>query len=197
MELKDGIKTFYARNQNAWRNWLLKNHQKESAVWLIIYRKDSQTPSIYYPEAVDEALCFGWIDSKPNKRDDESYYQFFAKRKAKSNWSKVNREKVERLIKQGKMHDSGMYAVELAKKTGTWVALDDVEEILIPADLQQLFDKNSTAWKNFSAFSRSSKRGILEWILNAKKPETRSKRIQETVLLASKNIKANHPNQKK
>lgn len=197
MELKDGIKTFYARNQNAWRNWLLKNYQKESAVWLIIYRKDSQTPSVYYPEAVDEALCFGWIDSKPNKRDEESYYQFFAKRKAKSNWSKVNRDKVERLIKQNKMHAAGMAAVELAKQSGTWSALDEVEEILIPNDLQELFDKNPTAFKNFNAFSRSSKRGILEWILNAKKNETRSKRIRETVSLAAKNIKANHPNQKK
>lgn len=197
MELKDGIKTFYARNQNAWRNWLLKNHQKESAVWLIIYRKDSQTPSVYYPEAVDEALCFGWIDSKPNKRDEQSYYQFFAKRKAKSNWSKVNRDKVERLIKQNKMHTSGMAAVELAKQTGTWSALDEVEEILIPNDLQELFDQNPTAFKNFNAFSRSSKRGILEWILNAKKNETRLKRIRETVSLAAKNIKANHPNQKK
>lgn len=197
MELKDGIKTFHARNQNAWRNWLLKNHQKESAVWLIIYRKDSQTPSIYYPEAVDEALCFGWIDSKPNKRDEQSYYQFFAKRKAKSNWSRVNRDKVERLIKQNKMHASGMATVELAKQSGTWSALDEVEEILIPDDLQQLLNKNPTASENFNAFSRSSKRGILEWILNAKKAETRSKRIQETVSLATNNIKANHPNQKR
>ena len=93
MELKDGIKTYYAKSQADWRNWLEANHAAEKSVWLIIYKKESGKPSVYYSEAVDEAICFGWIDSKPNKRDDESYYQFFAKRNAKSNWSKVNKAK--------------------------------------------------------------------------------------------------------
>ena len=192
MELKDGIKTYYAKTQKDWRKWLEKNHQSEKSVWLIIYKKDSGKPSVYYPEAVDEAICFGWIDSKPNKRDNESYYQFFAKRNPKSNWSKVNKEKVARLLKEKLIASAGLEAIETAKKNGTWTALDELEALTIPEDLQKLFSKNKIAAKNWDGFPRSSKRGILEWILNAKRPETRQKRIDETVKLAEKNIKANH-----
>ena len=192
MELKDGIKTFYAKSQKEWRQWLEKNHESEKSIWLIIYKKESKTKSVYYPEAVDEALCFGWIDSKPNKRDAESFYQYFSKRNPKSNWSKVNKEKVKRLLAEGLITKSGLEAIEIAKQNGTWNALDEVEEIIIPDDLQKAFSKKKSALTNFEKFPRSSKRGILEWILNAKRPETRQKRIQETVDLAEKNIKANH-----
>jgi uncharacterized protein YdeI (YjbR/CyaY-like superfamily) len=108
MELHNELKTFHAKTRKEWRNWLEKNHQSEKSIWLIIYKKESETPSIYYPEAVDEALCFGWIDSKPNKRDEHSYYQFFSKRNPKSNWSKVNKEKVSILMEQGLIHSSGL-----------------------------------------------------------------------------------------
>ncbi len=192
MELKDGINTFYASSQSAWRDWLETNHQTEKSVWLIIYRKESGKPSVYYQEAVDEALCFGWIDSKPNKRDHESYYQFFAKRNPKSNWSKVNKLKVERLLAEGLMTAQGLKMIEIAKQNGNWSALDEIEELTIPQDLQLLLNSNTIATDNWNNFSRSSKRGILEWILNAKRPETRQKRIEETVTLAAQNIKANH-----
>lgn len=191
MEYKDGVKTFYAKSQKEWRQWLEKHHQSEKSVWLIIYKKGSKIPSVYYPEAVDEAICFGWIDSKPNKRNEESYYQFFAKRNPKSNWSKINKEKVSRLIEEGQMTLAGFEAIEMAKQNGAWTALDEVEEIMIPEDLQKLFNKNKIAFINWGNFSRSAKRGILEWILQAKKPETRQKRIEETVQLAAQNIKAN------
>jgi uncharacterized protein YdeI (YjbR/CyaY-like superfamily) len=192
MELYNDIQTFYAKTQKEWRKWLEKNHQLEKSVWLIIYKKESGTPSVYYSEAVDEGLCFGWIDSKPNKRDDVSYYQFFAKRNPKSNWSKVNKGKVAKLLEKGMMAAAGLEAIEIAKQNGTWTALDEVEEITIPDDLQKAFNKNKMAFAYFDKFPRSSKRGILEWILNAKRPETRQKRIGETVVLASENIKANH-----
>jgi uncharacterized protein YdeI (YjbR/CyaY-like superfamily) len=191
MELKDGIKTFYAKTQKDWRKWLDKNHASEKSVWLIMYKKESGVPSVYYPEAVDEALCFGWIDSKPNKRDDESFYQFFSKRNPKSNWSKVNKDKVAKLLAQKLIMPAGLESIEVAKKNGTWTALDEVENITIPEDLQLRFDKNKTAYKHWEAFPRSTKKGILEWILNAKKPETRLKRIDETIELAAKNIRAN------
>jgi uncharacterized protein YdeI (YjbR/CyaY-like superfamily) len=194
MQLYKNIKTFYAKDIAAWRAWLQKNGEQENSVWLIIYKKQSGTPSIYYSEAVDEALCFGWIDSTPNKRDDNSYYQFFAKRNPKSNWSQVNKLKVEKLIAEGRMTAQGMKMIELAKQKGTWDALNEVDEIIIPDDLQQALTANKTAQQNFEAFSRSSKRGILEWVLNAKKPETRQKRIAETVALAAKILKANHKN---
>lgn len=192
MELKNDIQTFYAKDAKTWRNWLQKNHAKEKSVWLIIYKKESSKPSVYYTEAVDEALCFGWIDSKPNKRDDESYYQFFAKRNPKSNWSKVNKAKVEKLIKENRMAKAGLEAIEIAKQNGTWNALDEVDNSIVPDDLKKALSKNKAAMQNFEVFPKSSKKIILEWIQNAKKEETRLKRIEETVLLASKNIRANH-----
>jgi uncharacterized protein YdeI (YjbR/CyaY-like superfamily) len=190
-DLASGIKTFHAKTQKEWRKWLGKNHRSEKAVWLIFYKKGSGIPSTNYAEALEEALCFGWIDSKANKRDDESYYQYFAKRKPGSNWSRVNKEKVAKLIEKGLMTPAGFESVETAKQNGKWSALDEVEKLIVPSDLKQLFDKNKTASENWNGFSRSVKRGILEWILNAKRAETRQRRIAETVDLAEKNIKAN------
>ena len=188
---KDGVNTFHAESRAIWREWLTQHHRLEKRVWLIIYKKSSQTPSVRYDEAVDEALCFGWIDSKPNVRDDESYYQFFAKRNPKSNWSKVNKEKIKKLEQAGLISDAGYEMIDLAKENGTWNALDDVEKLILPEDLRQAFSQQPSAKKNFAQFPKSVKRGILEWILNAKRPETRAKRIQETVAKAAQNIRAN------
>ncbi|MEQ9377908.1 MAG: YdeI/OmpD-associated family protein [Imperialibacter sp.] len=188
---EDGIATLHAASQQAWREWLEVNHETEKSVWLIIYKKESGTPSVYYPEAVDEALCFGWIDSKPNKRDEKSYFQFFAKRNPKSKWSGVNKRKVTRLLNEGRMAPAGQKMVELARQTGTWEALNDVEALSIPHDMEALLKNTPAAATNFSSFPPSTRRGILEWISNAKKPETRQKRIEETVSLAAQNIRAN------
>lgn len=196
-ELKNGIPTFYANSTESWRNWLISNSLKEKGVWLIIYKKGSGQPSTTYPEAVDEALCFGWIDSKPNKRDSKSFYQYFSKRNPKSNWSRVNKLKIEKLLKENKMAPSGLEMVEIAKTSGTWNALDDVENLVIPEDLQKKFNNNKVAFEYYEKFPRSTKRGILEWIFNAKRPVTRQKRIKETVDLAEQNIRANQYNPKK
>jgi uncharacterized protein YdeI (YjbR/CyaY-like superfamily) len=191
MEERKGVAAVHCKNRKAWRNWLEKNHVTAKSVWLIIYKKESGTSSVYYPEAVDEALCFGWVDSLVNKRDEVSYYQYFAKRKPKSNWSKVNKEKVEKLMEAGLMMPAGLAMVELAKQTGTWTALDEVEQSVVPADMQALLNKQPEAQANWDNFPKSVKRGILEWILNAKKPETRKLRVEETVRLAAQNIRAN------
>jgi uncharacterized protein YdeI (YjbR/CyaY-like superfamily) len=182
---------FHASSQKEWRKWLIKNHKKEDYIWLIIYKKESGVPSVHYSEAVDEALCFGWIDSKPNKRDDKSYYQYFAKRNPKSNWSKINKDKVARLTEAGLMTEAGIYMVALAKETGTWQALENVDNLELPDEMMALMKKNKTAFTHWQAFPKSTRRGILEWILNAKKIETRLKRIQETIELAAQNIRAN------
>jgi uncharacterized protein YdeI (YjbR/CyaY-like superfamily) len=182
----------FVKSRNEWRNWLAEFSLTRDNVWLIIYHKKSGTPSITYNEAVEEALCFGWIDSKPNKRDQESYYLFFAKRNPKSNWSKANRERVERMMKLKQMTPEGLKLVELAKERGTWLALTEVQDSILPEDLKKALAKNKVAKEYFEQFPPSSKRIILEWILNAKKEETRSKRITETVELAAKGIKANH-----
>ncbi len=187
----NGTKTFYAENKTVWRNWLFENHEKESKVWLIIYKKDSGILSITYDQAVDEALCFGWVDSSINKRDDDSFYQYFAKRNPKSNWSRVNKLKVEKLIQEGLMTESGLKMTGLAKQIGTWTALDEVENLISPPDLQEALDQNSLANEYFELFPRSIKRGILEWLMNAKQFETRLKRITEIVSKAERNERAN------
>ncbi|MCI5080753.1 MAG: YdeI/OmpD-associated family protein [Saprospiraceae bacterium] len=191
MSKQDDRPAFHAEDGQAWRQWLSENHDKRDFIWLIIYKKDSGVPSVYINEALDEAVCFGWIDSKVNKRDDQSYYTYFSKRNPKSNWSRVNKNKVKRLINEGKMAEPGYAMIELAKETGTWNALDDVENLVVPDDLAQAFAKYNNAQTNFDAFPRSAKRAILEWIFNAKRATTRQKRIEETASLAEQNIRAN------
>jgi len=168
MPLPDHSNSFYAKSRKAWRNWLEKNGGKQQFIWLIIYHKRAATPGVYYDEAVEEALCFGWIDSRPNKRDDESFYLFFAERKPKSNWSKINKQRVEKLITEGKMAPAGLVMVQLAKKTGTWTALEKIDRMELPTDLEKLFNKNKMALNNFNSFPPSAKKGILEWIMMQK-----------------------------
>ena len=191
MEMKDGFPTFYAKDRASWRAWLAEHHLKEKSLWLIIYKKQSGVPSVYYEEAVAEGLCFGWIDSKPNKRDTESYYQFFSKRNPKSNWSAKNKRTIADLEAQGLITEEGYRMIAIAKENGTWTALEDVDNLVVPNDLKAAFDENPTAWAYYDAFPPSTKRGILEWIFNAKRPATRAKRIAETVRLAADNIRAN------
>jgi uncharacterized protein YdeI (YjbR/CyaY-like superfamily) len=183
--------SFYADSKQSFRNWLIENHDKEQNLWLIIYKKDSGTPSVTYDQAVDEALCFGWVDSSIKKRDEFSFYQYFARRNPKSNWSRVNKVKVERLMQEGLMSEAGLKMITIAKESGTWTALDDVENLISPPDLQVELDKNPLAAEYFALFPRSVKRGILEWLLNAKQPETRAKRIEEIVSKAEQNERAN------
>ena len=197
METKSGIKTFYAKDRKSWRSWLQKNVEAEKSVWLIIYKKDTSRKSISYLEAVEEGLCFGWIDSKANKRDEDSFYQFFCKRNPVSKWSKINKERVSKLIDQGLMTTKGMEVIELAKKNGGWTSLDKIENLELPLDLKNALKKHSKAATNFEAFPRSVKKGILEWIQSARTPETREKRIINTVSLAEKNIRANQYTPKK
>jgi uncharacterized protein YdeI (YjbR/CyaY-like superfamily) len=187
----DGLEIVFAENREAWRAWLQQHHQEDRSIWLVIYHKKSDQPSVTYDEAVDEALCFGWIDSKPNKRDEESYFQLFSRRNPNSNWSAVNKEKIQKLLSEGRMAEAGLQMIEIAKENGTWNALDEVEQLIIPTDLDEEFSLYEQAAQHFDAFPRSVKRGILEWIFNAKRSETRKKRIAETARLAEKNIRAN------
>ncbi|NQX40001.1 Uncharacterized conserved protein YdeI, YjbR/CyaY-like superfamily, DUF1801 family [Pedobacter steynii] len=192
METNNGIPAFYASTNEEWRNWLEENGAREKAVCLILYHKKSKTPCIDYKESIEHALCFGWIDSKANKRDEESSYLQFTPRKSKSNWSNVNKERVARMTAQGLMRPGGQAMIDLAKANGSWDMLADAQNTIIPWDLQKMFDKNIQAFENFQRFSPSSRRMILEWITKAKKEETREKRIVQTVELATRNIKANH-----
>ncbi len=191
-ETNNQVELYYAKDRTDWRNWLETNHATSTGVWLVYYKKHTDQPSVAYSEAVEEALCFGWVDSRPNVLDDERYKQLFSPRKPKSPWSKLNKQRVEKLIQQGLMTSAGLEKIEAAMQDGSWSAYDSIEDLVIPSDLEQALTANTTANQNFQAFSNSSKKNILWWIGNAKQPATRLKRIEETVSLAAKNIKANH-----
>jgi uncharacterized protein YdeI (YjbR/CyaY-like superfamily) len=177
--------------RSEWRHWLKENHAKATGVWLVSYKKATGKSRFEYAEAVEEALCFGWVDSKPNKLDAERSVLWFAPRKPKTGWSRPNKIRVEQLTKAGLMTTAGLQKVEQAKLDGTWSKLDAVEDLTIPQDLVDTFSKYPNAAMNFNAFPRSAKRGILEWILNAKTTLTRSKRLEETARLADINERAN------
>lgn len=178
------IETFYPRSRREWREWLQDNHDKKQSVWLIYYKKQSNTPTVTYSEAVDEALCFGWIDSKSKPIDEHTFMQFFSRRKEKSVWSKVNKEKIERLIKEGLMTKAGYAIIEIAKQNGSWTILDEAEALIIPDDLNEEFENRKNAKEYFLSLSRSDQRNILQWLILAKRQETREKRITEIVALA-------------
>ncbi|MFO0506328.1 MAG: YdeI/OmpD-associated family protein, partial [Chryseotalea sp.] len=144
--------SFYAKDLAAWHKWLAENHNLKEFVWLILFKKNLKTPCITLQDAIDEALCFGWIDSKPNKRDAESYYLFFAQRKPKSVWSKINKEKVKRLLAEGRIQKAGLRKIEQAKKDGSWDILNEIEELIMPEDLKTALDKNRKANEYFEAF---------------------------------------------
>lgn len=178
---------FYARSRAEWRAWLEAHHATEAGVWLIYYKQHSRQPRVEYDEAVEEALCFGWIDSRPNTLDDERYMQLFTPRKAKSPWSKSNKERVEKLIEQGLMAPAGLAAIEAAQQNGSWNAYDAIENLTVAEDFSAALAVNPTALKNFEAFSNSTKKQILWYIESAKRPETRAKRIQQIVESAGQN----------
>jgi uncharacterized protein YdeI (YjbR/CyaY-like superfamily) len=174
-----------------WRDWLEQHHTRVEGIWLISFKKATGKPQVAYDEAVEEALCFGWIDSKPNKLDDQRSMLWFAPRKPGTGWSRLNKQRVEALIQAGLMAPAGLAKVAAARQDGSWNALDAVEALEVPADLAQALAAAPAAQQYFEAFPRSVKCGILEWIANAKKPATRAGRIAETVKLAAENKRAN------
>lgn len=184
--------TYCPKSQTEWRQWLEKNYQSKQSVWLIYYTKKSNIPSLSWSEAVDEALCFGWIDSTRKTIDEFSFMQFFSKRKPKSNWSKINKEKVANLIEQGLMTEAGLVSIETAKQNGYWTILDEVEELLIPKDLEIAFEKYKGSKDYFLSLSKSTRKIILSWIVLTKQQETRQNRIDEVVESAEQNLKPKH-----
>lgn len=178
---------------DALRVWLVKNHASDSSVWLVKWKKSSGKPYISYDDIVDLLLCYGWVDSLPNKLDSERTMLRISPRNPKSNWSKVNKQRVKRLTAERRMHKAGTRLVELAKASGTWTFLDDVEALVLPADLQDALVMHPKAEYYFNRFPDSSKRGILEWIKTAKQASTRAKRIKTTSEKAAQNLKANFP----
>jgi uncharacterized protein YdeI (YjbR/CyaY-like superfamily) len=174
----------YAHDRKEWRRWLEANHDTSSGVWLVCFKKNSSKHGVFYDEAVEEALCFGWIDSKANALDEESYIQLFSPRRPKSPWSKLNKLRVNRLVEQCLMTQDGIDVIEVSKKDGSWYSYDMIEELRIPSDLEEVLSANQAADTYFKSLSKSSKKQILWWIQSAKRKETRHKRIDQVVELA-------------
>ena len=172
-----------------WRSWLKRNHLAKQGVWLVYHRKGSERPSISYEDSLDEALAFGWIDSMIKKIDEERYARKFTPRKPGSVWSKYNLERVRKLTAEGRMTKWGLEAFE--KRTGEISLLEQLnaKPTRVPKDLEAALKKNKLAWENFGRFGPSYRKRYLIWISDAKKPETRKRRIAEAVVLISRNVK--------
>lgn len=177
--MKDDQHPICPKSKAEWRQWLQKHHATEQSIWVKFYKKHAEGPTVTWSDAVDEALCFGWIDSKKVRIDDDCFKQFFSRRKAKSIWSKVNKDKVERLVKDGLMTEAGLAIIEVAKQNGSWTIYDQVEDLIVPDELEEAFNKVPEAKERFEALSRSAKKLHLFNIMMAKRTETRQKRIAE------------------
>jgi uncharacterized protein YdeI (YjbR/CyaY-like superfamily) len=180
----------YLKTRLEWRKWLKKNHSTVDEVWLRYYKKPSGKPRIPYSDAVEEALCFGWIDGKIKRINEDYYIQRFTPRRKGSRWSKYNIERVQKLIKEGRMQKAGLDAYNMVQEKPELIYSDRRDgSPELPEDLNKELNKNKTAFSNFMNFSLSARRIYIEWLNSAKKPETRLRRIDKIIGLAEENIK--------
>lgn len=179
------LETFCPASQEEWKEWLQQHHVLKQSVWLVYYKKKTGVASITWSEAVDEALCFGWIDGKAKPVDDQKFMHFFSRRKPNGTWSKVNKEKIKRLIKTGKMTQAGFEIIKAAKQNGSWTVLDEVEKLIVPSDLEDEFQTKPRSKDYYLSLSRSVRKAILQWLVLAKQPQTWQKGIVEIPELAS------------
>lgn len=182
---KQKVEEFYPETKQHLREWLQKNHLTKDAVWLIFYKKHTGKPSVAWTDAVDQALCFGWIDSKGETIDKDTFRQYFCKRKPKSTWSKINKQKIETLTAKGLMTEAGFKVIDIAKHNGSWTILDEAEELILPPELEKALQKSEDSKDYFSSLSKSKKKVLLYWITLAKTETTRQKRILEIAENAS------------
>ena len=186
----DGREIVEVGDRASWRRWLAERHEQRESIWLVFHKQASDGSSPTYDEAVEEALCFGWIDSTVNKLDENRSLQLFAPRKPRGTWSASNKERVARLEREGLLAPAGIAAIELAKENGSWTALDAVERLEEPPELAGALDANATAREQWNGFSPSSRKAILWWVVSAKRPETRARRVEQTVRMAAKGLRA-------
>ena len=174
-----------------WRAWLAANHGRGEGVWLVRYKAAADGPTLSDDDVVEEAVAFGWIDSVPKALDDERWMVWVAPRQPGSNWSRLSKARAERMDEAGQMTDAGRAAIERAQADGSWTALDDVEDLVVPDDLAAALADRPPGRDEWDGFPPSVRRGILEWILNAKRLATRATRIEETARLAQAGKRAN------
>lgn len=187
---KAEVEEIYFQNSEEWRAWLEDNYHQKSGVYLIMYTVGHETASMRWEEAVKVALCYGWIDSTAKSLGNGKRRQYFTPRKPKSVWSAVNKSHIEVLISMGLMHESGLKSITIAKENGSWNSLDEVESGVVPADLSAAFGKHPSAFHNYKNFAPSYRKNYLYWLNQAKREETRIKRISEIIDYCSRNIKS-------
>jgi uncharacterized protein YdeI (YjbR/CyaY-like superfamily) len=186
---KFDLPVFHAESRAAWRAWLAEHHASERGVWLCSWKRPTGRPVCPYPEAVEEALCFGWIDSTVNTLDDDRALQLMTPRKAKGSWTRLNRRRVADMEAAGLMTDAGRRAVEVAKANGSWTLLDSVEDLIVPDDLAAALD-TADARATWDAFPPSARKQMLWWVVSAAKPETRTRRVDTIAEAASRGERA-------
>lgn len=183
--------TLYFSRDIEWREWLHNNHNSyPQGAYLIFYKLHLNTPTMRWEEAVKVALCYGWIDSTVKSLGNGKRQQYFCKRNPKSTWSALNKKYIKELEANSLIHESGWESIIIAKKSGTWSAMDDVENLIIPKKLQIAFNNNPEAFYNYQKFSPSYKKGYLAWLYQAKREETTNKRILEIIKFCENNIKS-------
>lgn len=186
------LEQVYVEDRAAWRRWLAAHHATSPGIWLVFDKKASRADRLAYGDAVEEALCYGWIDSLVRRIDDAQYVQLFTPRKPKSTWSRVNKERIERLVQQGLMAEAGLAAIERAKANGTWTTLDAVEAYVMPDDLAAALRRTRGAEAGFASFSPSNRKVYLYWVNQAVRPETRAQRIAEVARRSAANVRNRH-----
>jgi uncharacterized protein YdeI (YjbR/CyaY-like superfamily) len=196
MAAHDAAERVHPESRAAWREWLASHHQSSTGVWFVSWRKQARRTGPSYEDAVEEALCFGWIDSQARKLDDDRTMLWFSPRKPGGGWARPNKERVERLTAAGLMTPSGQRVIDAARADGSWSRLDDVENLVVPDDLAAALDRHPPARQHWDAFPRSVRRSILAWIVQARRDATRAARIEETAQLAQVNERANQGRRK-
>ncbi|HEU4721309.1 MAG TPA: YdeI/OmpD-associated family protein [Gemmatimonadaceae bacterium] len=186
------LEQVYVEDRAAWRRWLAAQHATSPGIWLVFDKKASRADRLAYGDAVEEALCYGWIDSLVRRIDDTQYVQLFTPRKPKSTWSRVNKERIARLVEQGLMAEAGLAAIERAKANGTWTTLDAVEAYVMPDDLAAALRRTRGAEAGFASFSPSNRKVYLYWVNQAVRPETRARRVAEVARRSAANVRNRH-----
>ena len=184
----DDFERMTASDRATWRAWLVENHESSPGIWLVYFKKASGKPSVTYEGAVEEALCFGWIDSRANGLDEERYMQVYTPRRTGSIWSKLNKERIERVIGQGLMTEAGIAKIDAAKQDGSWVLLDAVDDLIEPDELRTALDADRKARANYNLFANSVKKQALYWVYSAKRETTKSDRIVQVVEAAAEGM---------
>ena len=175
------LREIHPKTRAGWRSWLKENHAKCDGVWLIYYRASTGKRRLSWEDAVREALCFGWIDSKVKPIDDARYKQIFTPRKPRSVWSKINKQYIAELIEAELMTDAGLRAVDVAKKNGAWSLLEPVDALIVPPDLESALRRSKRAREAYEALSKPAKRSVLYSLYSAKREDTRAKRLAKAL----------------